>query len=97
MNTGKKVLTGLIAGLATGSILGVLFAPGKGSSTRKKISKKSDDYLNGISNTFDDYIGGISKKFESIKDEAINKTDNGKEKVEGMQGILTSSAGSTRP
>ncbi len=93
MNTGKKVLMGLIAGLATGSILGILFAPSKGSSTRKKISKKSDDYLNEISNKFDDYLGGISKKFDSIKNEAINKTENGKEKVEGMQGKLTTSAG----
>lgn len=39
MSTGKLV-SGLLAGLAVGSILGILFAPEKGSETRNKISDK---------------------------------------------------------
>lgn len=35
MDTGK-VLLGILAGLATGAVLGILFAPDKGSDTRKK-------------------------------------------------------------
>lgn len=34
-----KLLAGVLAGLGTGALLGILFAPGKGSSTRRKISK----------------------------------------------------------
>ncbi len=42
MNTGKLLL-GVIAGAAIGAALGVLFAPEKGSVTRKKISRKGED------------------------------------------------------
>ena len=36
MSTGK-VMLGILAGLAAGEALGILFAPDKGSETRKKI------------------------------------------------------------
>ncbi|MBC7933942.1 MAG: YtxH domain-containing protein [Rhizobacter sp.] len=36
-----KFLAGVIAGLGTGVLLGLLFAPAKGSQTRKRIMKGS--------------------------------------------------------
>lgn len=39
MNSGKVVL-GALAGLAAGALLGILFAPDKGSETRKKSRKR---------------------------------------------------------
>jgi gas vesicle protein len=38
MKSTSKILIALGAGLAIGGILGILFAPEKGSETRKKIS-----------------------------------------------------------
>lgn len=49
MKNTSKVLIALGAGLAIGGLLGVLFAPDKGSETRKKISdtgKKLADKIN---------------------------------------------------
>lgn len=49
MKNTSKVLIALGAGLAIGGLLGVLFAPDKGSETRKKISdtgKKFADKIN---------------------------------------------------
>jgi gas vesicle protein len=89
MNKGN-VLLGLVVGISAGAILGVLFAPGKGSSTRKKISQKSDEYLNELGEKFDEFIGSITKKFENAKEEAIRLVENGKTKVEEAEGKFIS-------
>lgn len=81
MSSGKIVL-GFLAGAAAGAVLGILFAPDKGLSTRKKISKKSKDYVNGVGDKFTDLVNAITKKIEGLKEEASQLMENGKAKVE---------------
>jgi len=81
MNSGK-VLLGVLAGVAVGATLGILFAPDKGSSTRKKISKKGHDYAEDLGDKFNQFIEGISRKFESVKEEVKGIAGNGKVKAE---------------
>ena len=69
MSSGK-IFLGVIAGAATGAILGILFAPDKGTNTRSKISKKRDDYVEELKSKFDDFIETITEKFESTKEDA---------------------------
>ena len=52
MSSGK-VLLGVLAGVAAGAVLGILFAPDKGSKTRKKIVDSSEDVLDEIQGTID--------------------------------------------
>jgi len=68
MSTGK-VLLGLLAGIAAGALLGILFAPDKGSVTRKKLSKKGDDFAEELKGKFDEFLDNISEKFEEAKDD----------------------------
>lgn len=53
MNTGKALL-GVMAGIAAGAVLGMLFAPEKGSNTRKNISRKGDDLANALNEKVDE-------------------------------------------
>jgi gas vesicle protein len=83
MNSGK-VLLGVLAGVAVGATLGILFAPEKGASTRKKISKKGDDYAEELGEKFNEFLDGLAQRFEKVKEETIRATANGKIKAEAI-------------
>ena len=84
MSTGKVVL-GVLAGVAAGSILGILFAPDKGSKTIKKVSKIGDDYVNGLKDKFENFLENISEKFESAMEEGTNLVEKGKSKARELK------------
>src|SRR6056297_1022415 len=67
---GKMVVT-VLAGAASGVVIGLLFAPEKGERTRKKLSKKTDDYLQKI-----------KKELEAIRAQLEKQTAKTEEKVE---------------
>jgi len=81
MSTGKVVL-GTMAGLAIGAIAGILFAPEKGSTTRKQIMDKSDDYVDKLKSKFGEFRDSFAEKFESTKKDAENLVEKGKEKYD---------------
>ncbi|MBK6730101.1 MAG: YtxH domain-containing protein [Bacteroidetes bacterium] len=51
MKNSGKIALGLLAGLAAGAALGVLFAPKKGKETRKKLAGKAKEYGDAIKAT----------------------------------------------
>jgi gas vesicle protein len=66
MRTGK-VLLGALGGIAAGALLGVLFAPDKGSITRHKIAQKSKEYVDDVKGRVGDMFDNIAERFESGK------------------------------
>jgi gas vesicle protein len=77
MNNGKTMLA-VLASLAAGAAIGVLFAPDKGSDKRKKISKKGEDLANAMSDKidgkFDELVTAIKGKTkETAKQEVVTK------------------------
>jgi gas vesicle protein len=52
MSSGK-VLLGVLVGVAAGALLGILFAPDKGQNTRKNITRKGEDFADGLKEKFD--------------------------------------------
>jgi gas vesicle protein len=84
MSTGKAVL-GTVAGLAIGGILGILFAPEKGSVTRKQIADKGNDCVNDLKSKYADIADTLKEKFQAAKNEAQNLAENGIENFEKVQ------------
>lgn len=84
-----KVITGVLAGIAIGSTLGVLYAPDKGSSTRKKISQKSNKYVEDLGEKFNEFVEAINKKIEMVSDEVARMAHNGKVKMEEVEKEIT--------
>ena len=74
MSTGKVVL-GTLAGLAVGGILGILFAPEKGSKTRKMILDKGEGYADDLKNKFNDMFDKASNKYNGALKEVKDYAD----------------------
>lgn len=82
MSTGKKVVLGTLAGLAVGAIAGILFAPRKGSRTRRQIIEKGEDYVDELESKFDEFTDSVTKKIKSTKNDAEELVDNGRAKYD---------------
>lgn len=80
MSTGK-IIAGVLGGVAVGAILGILFAPDKGSETRKKIAQKKNDAIDSIKEKFDNLLCSFSDKFDSIAEDANDLYKKGANKA----------------
>ena len=60
-----KVIGALVIGAATGATLGVLFAPDKGSETRKKLATKANDSADELKEKLEDIITQFTQQFKA--------------------------------
>ena len=84
MNT-KQLITGIAIGAAAGAVLGVLFAPDKGSKTRKKIADKASDLSDTIKDRFNSVAGSLESKYEELKGKSKEAAHNAKDKMRSMK------------
>jgi gas vesicle protein len=78
LGDGTKVVLALIAGLAAGAALGVLFAPEKGTETRDKLSES----LNSLTDSIKETAAAEIEKLNSLKSKVV---DNIKTKINGAE------------
>lgn len=71
----NNVVVGVIGGLALGAILGVLFAPHKGSKTRQKIADKGHDPKDSIESGMHSMADSVHNKYNEIASKIEGKLD----------------------
>ena len=80
--TTKQVLLSVVAGVAAGATIGVLFAPDKGTETRKKIAQKSREYSDTVTGKFNGLVESIRHPFESAKADVVELSENTTERAQ---------------
>ncbi|HEX8609190.1 MAG TPA: YtxH domain-containing protein [Pedobacter sp.] len=87
MNDNSKVLVGLLAGLAAGAALGLLFAPESGTETRDKLSQslkdlgdsikdRAADEINNLSAFKDKVVTSVKSKLQQTEDEFADENEH---------------------
>jgi gas vesicle protein len=76
------VVVALLAGLAVGAALGILFAPGSGSETRNLLSDKTKDLADNAKDKLLTYKEKLKNSADQLADTAKNKYQTYGEKLQ---------------
>jgi gas vesicle protein len=87
MNDNSKTVIALLAGIAAGTVLGLLFAPEKGSETRDKLSEslknlgdsikeRAADEIDNLSEFKEKVVTNIKSKIKKAEDEYLQESES---------------------
>ncbi len=82
MNDNAKVVAALLAGLAAGAALGILFAPDKGTETREKLNDSLKDLGDAIKERTAEQLDHLNDFKEKVVAAVKSKLNNTNAAVE---------------
>lgn len=62
----------MVAAVAAGALTGVLFAPAKGSVTRRRIAHQANTYADDIKNTFAEVVDAVTDRIDTVRGDVIH-------------------------
>ena len=84
MSKSSGNLLAFVIGAATGSILGILYAPDKGINTRDKLSYRLDKYKKQLEELLDDLLKGKVEISSTAKKEGQKVVSEARQKAESL-------------
>jgi gas vesicle protein len=84
MSTRGNSFLVFLFGIVTGGILGILFAPDKGTNTRDKLTFRLDKYKSRLEDIIEDLVEGADKVENEAKSEGEKIVKDAKVKAEKL-------------
>jgi len=78
----KKLIVGIVAGLAVGTVIGMLFAPEDGKRIRKKMIRMGEEITDNLNDKFHKFIGSLNEKIENTMEDVSNFAERANETSE---------------
>lgn len=76
----SRALLSIVAGAAVGAAIGILYAPDKGSNTRRKITSRGGEFVGGIKQKANSLVESVKSPFMQEMHEANGKAMQAKAK-----------------
>jgi len=84
-NNVGKTIGALLLGALVGGAIGVLFAPDKGSRTRRRIIEKGEDITDSMKEKFNDFMEDIKEEIETVKGKAKEYMTDGEARTKAAK------------
>ena len=82
MKDSGKLVTAMLAGLAAGAVLGILFAPDKGSETRDKLNESLADLGDALKERAEEQFDQLNEFKEKILSAVKSKLSKAEDIIE---------------